>query len=102
MPNTDFAGYVVLVTGASTGLGRAIAVAVAEQGAKAVIVNYARNEAEAAETASSAWASSSSISKASARQSEAARARMGHGSAASVVRASARHERAERSFQRAR
>jgi 3-oxoacyl-[acyl-carrier protein] reductase len=51
MPNTDFAGFVVLVTGASTGLGRAIAVAVAEQGAKAVIVNYARNETDAAETA---------------------------------------------------
>jgi 3-oxoacyl-[acyl-carrier protein] reductase len=51
MANTDFADFIVAVTGASTGLGRAIAVAVAEQGAKAVILNYARSEAEAAETA---------------------------------------------------
>jgi 3-oxoacyl-[acyl-carrier protein] reductase len=51
MANNDFADFIVLVTGASTGLGRALAVAVAEQGAKAVIVNYARNEAEAQETA---------------------------------------------------
>lgn len=51
MANTDFAEFIVAITGASTGLGRAIAVAVAEQGAKAVILNYARSEAEAAETA---------------------------------------------------
>jgi NAD(P)-dependent dehydrogenase (short-subunit alcohol dehydrogenase family) len=42
---------IVVVTGASTGLGRAIAVAVADQGARAVIVNYASSEAEAQETA---------------------------------------------------
>lgn len=42
---------VVVVTGASTGLGRAIAVAAADQGARAVIVNYASSEAEAQETA---------------------------------------------------
>jgi NAD(P)-dependent dehydrogenase (short-subunit alcohol dehydrogenase family) len=40
---------VVLVTGASTGLGRAIAVGAAERGAKAVIINFASNE-EAANT----------------------------------------------------
>src|SRR5436305_6482482 len=51
MANTDFADFIVAVTGASTGLGRAIAVAVAEQGAKTVILNYARSETEAAETA---------------------------------------------------
>lgn len=51
MASTDFADFVVVVTGASTGLGRAIAVLVAEQGARAVVVNYAHNEAEAAETA---------------------------------------------------
>jgi NAD(P)-dependent dehydrogenase (short-subunit alcohol dehydrogenase family) len=47
----DFEDFVVVVTGASTGLGRAIAVAVAERGAKAVVVNYARSAAEAEETA---------------------------------------------------
>jgi len=47
-----YAGAVVAVTGASTGLGRAIAVGVAEQGARAVVVNYATSNAEAEETAS--------------------------------------------------
>ena len=47
----DFSGFVVLVTGASTGLGRAIAVETAERGAAAVIVNYASSSAEATETA---------------------------------------------------
>lgn len=47
----DFEGWVVVVTGASTGLGRAIAVETAERGAKAVIINFASNEAEAKETA---------------------------------------------------
>lgn len=42
---------VVVVTGASTGLGRAIAVGAAAQGARAVVVNYASSEAEARETA---------------------------------------------------
>lgn len=47
----DFKGFSVLVTGASTGLGRAVAVEVASRGAKTVIINYARSVAEAEETA---------------------------------------------------
>ena len=50
MANIGFSGKVVLVTGGSTGLGRAIAVETAAQGAKAVVVNYASSEAEAQET----------------------------------------------------
>jgi NAD(P)-dependent dehydrogenase (short-subunit alcohol dehydrogenase family) len=46
----DFEDFVVVVTGASTGLGRAIAVDVAERGASTVVVNYARSSAEAEET----------------------------------------------------
>jgi 3-oxoacyl-[acyl-carrier protein] reductase len=42
---------VVVITGASTGLGRAIAVGAAEQGAKAVVINYASSDAEAEITA---------------------------------------------------
>ena len=49
--NPAYDDTVIVVTGASTGLGRAIAVATAQQGAKAVIVNYASNDAEAQETA---------------------------------------------------
>jgi NAD(P)-dependent dehydrogenase (short-subunit alcohol dehydrogenase family) len=44
-------GLVVVVTGASTGLGRSIAVQAAEQGAEAVVINYARSADEAKETA---------------------------------------------------
>jgi len=51
MARADFQDFVVVVTGASTGLGRAIAVEVASRGAKAVIINYASSEAEAHETA---------------------------------------------------
>lgn len=51
MSGKDFRDYVVLVTGASTGLGRAIAVETAQRGARAVIVNYAHSAAEAEETA---------------------------------------------------
>ncbi|MBS0359925.1 MAG: SDR family oxidoreductase [Proteobacteria bacterium] len=43
--------FVVLVTGASTGLGRAIAVETARQGAATVVINYARSADEAQETA---------------------------------------------------
>lgn len=50
MSGKDFNDFVVVVTGASTGLGRAIAVEVASRGAKAVIINYARSADEAAET----------------------------------------------------
>lgn len=46
-----YADAVVVVTGASTGLGRAIAVGAAEQGAKAVVINYASSAEEAEETA---------------------------------------------------
>ncbi|MGE3692309.1 MAG: SDR family NAD(P)-dependent oxidoreductase [Novosphingobium sp.] len=42
---------IVAVTGASTGLGRAIAVGAAEQGARAVLINFASSTAEAEETA---------------------------------------------------
>ena len=51
MAGRDFEGAVVVVTGASTGLGRAIAVETAERGAAAVVINYASSEAEAQETA---------------------------------------------------
>jgi NAD(P)-dependent dehydrogenase (short-subunit alcohol dehydrogenase family) len=47
----DFDGRVVVITGASTGLGRAMASEVAGRGAKAVVINYARSAAEAEETA---------------------------------------------------
>jgi 3-oxoacyl-[acyl-carrier protein] reductase len=46
-----FDGAVVLVTGSSTGLGRAIAVGAAQAGAKAIGINYASSAGEAAETA---------------------------------------------------
>jgi len=51
MAQGDYADFVVVVTGASTGLGRAVAVEVARQGAKAVVINYARNKDDAEETA---------------------------------------------------
>ena len=53
MSGKDFDGQVIVVTGASTGLGRAIAVEVASRGAATVVVNYASSEAAAAETARS-------------------------------------------------
>jgi 3-oxoacyl-[acyl-carrier protein] reductase len=42
---------IVVVTGASTGLGRAIAVGTAQRGARAVVINFASSVAEAEETA---------------------------------------------------
>jgi NAD(P)-dependent dehydrogenase (short-subunit alcohol dehydrogenase family) len=51
MSGRDFDGWVVVVTGASTGLGRAIAVETAERGAAAVVINYASSRGEAEETA---------------------------------------------------
>ena len=51
MSGKDFQDFVVVVTGASTGLGRAIAVETASRGAQVVVVNYARSADEAQETA---------------------------------------------------
>jgi 3-oxoacyl-[acyl-carrier protein] reductase len=51
MASDDFSGFVVVVTGASTGLGRAVAVETARRGARAVVVNYASSLTEAEETA---------------------------------------------------
>ena len=50
MAGRDFEGWTVVVTGASTGLGRAIAVECAERGAARIVINYASNAEEAAET----------------------------------------------------
>ena len=47
----DFESFVVVVTGASTGLGRAIAIETARRGAADVIVNFARSAEEAETTA---------------------------------------------------
>lgn len=51
MAQGDYQDFVVVVTGASTGLGRAVAVEVAARGASAIIINYARSREEAEETA---------------------------------------------------
>lgn len=51
MSKSDFGDFVVVVTGASTGLGRALAVETARRGASTVVVNYARSADEAEVTA---------------------------------------------------
>ena len=51
MSGRDFDGFTVVVTGASTGLGRAMAVETARRGAGLVVVNFASSEQEAEETA---------------------------------------------------
>jgi len=51
MSGRDFDGFTVVVTGGSTGLGRAIAVETARRGAALVVINYARSADEAEETA---------------------------------------------------
>jgi NAD(P)-dependent dehydrogenase (short-subunit alcohol dehydrogenase family) len=51
MAMSDLEGFVAVVTGASTGLGRAIAEGAAARGAAAVVINYAANQGEAEETA---------------------------------------------------
>jgi NAD(P)-dependent dehydrogenase (short-subunit alcohol dehydrogenase family) len=51
MAQPAFQDFVVVVTGASTGLGRAIALEAAAQGARVVVVNYASSAGEAQETA---------------------------------------------------
>jgi 3-oxoacyl-[acyl-carrier protein] reductase len=45
------AGHVALVTGASRGIGRAIAIRLAHAGAREVVINYLANESAAAEAA---------------------------------------------------
>lgn len=57
----DFEGAVVVVTGASTGLGRALAVGAATRGAQAVVINYARSAEEAEATAASARAAGAEV-----------------------------------------
>jgi NAD(P)-dependent dehydrogenase (short-subunit alcohol dehydrogenase family) len=51
MSVSDFENFVVVVTGASTGLGRALAVETARRGASDVVINYARSADEAEVTA---------------------------------------------------
>jgi len=50
MEQGEFAGKVAIVTGSATGIGAAVAINLAEAGAR-VIVNYTKSEAEARETA---------------------------------------------------
>lgn len=51
MSVADFGNFVVVVTGASTGLGRALAVETARRGASDIVINYARSADEAEVTA---------------------------------------------------
>ncbi len=47
----DFQGKTAIVTGASSGLGRAISIGLARRGAKAIILNFASNREEADQSA---------------------------------------------------
>jgi NAD(P)-dependent dehydrogenase (short-subunit alcohol dehydrogenase family) len=47
----DFDGKIIVVTGSATGLGAAIAIGAARQGAKAVVLNYTKSAKEAEATA---------------------------------------------------
>jgi NAD(P)-dependent dehydrogenase (short-subunit alcohol dehydrogenase family) len=49
--DNSYEDAIVVVTGASTGLGRAIAVGAVERGARAVVINFASSAAEAETTA---------------------------------------------------
>jgi NAD(P)-dependent dehydrogenase (short-subunit alcohol dehydrogenase family) len=49
--DNSYDGAIAVVTGASTGLGRAIAVGVAARGARVVVINFASSVAEAGTTA---------------------------------------------------
>ncbi|MEQ6247250.1 SDR family NAD(P)-dependent oxidoreductase [Sulfitobacter sp. HNIBRBA3233] len=57
---TDLDGRIALVTGSATGLGRSIAVKLAERGAD-VIINYSRSSAEAEEAADLCRAAGSQV-----------------------------------------
>src|SRR2546428_10741128 len=46
----DMKGKVAIVTGGGTGIGRAVCLRLANAGAKAVVVNYSRSEADARAT----------------------------------------------------
>jgi 3-oxoacyl-[acyl-carrier protein] reductase len=48
---TDFSGRIIVVTGASTGLGRAIAEETAARGARAVVINFSQSRSAAEEAA---------------------------------------------------